>query len=47
VGGTTKVGEDTAHPSAADTPGSHPGHGDDTTIGAERTSLPERRERGW
>jgi glyoxylase-like metal-dependent hydrolase (beta-lactamase superfamily II) len=25
----------------------YPGHGDDTTIGAERTSLPEWRERGW
>ncbi len=25
----------------------HPGHGDDTTIGAERSSLPEWRARGW
>lgn len=25
----------------------HPGHGDDTTIGAERPHLPEWRERGW
>jgi glyoxylase-like metal-dependent hydrolase (beta-lactamase superfamily II) len=25
----------------------YPGHGDDTTIGDERTSLPEWRERGW
>jgi glyoxylase-like metal-dependent hydrolase (beta-lactamase superfamily II) len=25
----------------------YPGHGDDTTIGAERPSLPEWRERGW
>lgn len=25
----------------------HPGHGDDTTIGAERPSLDKWRERGW
>ena len=25
----------------------YPGHGDDTTLGAERASLPEWRERGW
>ena len=25
----------------------HPGHGDDTTLGAERPSLPEWRRRGW
>lgn len=25
----------------------HPGHGDDTTIGAERGNLPQWRERGW
>jgi glyoxylase-like metal-dependent hydrolase (beta-lactamase superfamily II) len=25
----------------------YPGHGDDTTIGDERSSLPEWRERGW
>ena len=25
----------------------HPGHGDDTTIGAERSHLPEWRSRGW
>jgi glyoxylase-like metal-dependent hydrolase (beta-lactamase superfamily II) len=25
----------------------HPGHGDDTTLGAERPSLAEWRERGW
>lgn len=25
----------------------HPGHGDSTTLGAERPSLPEWRERGW
>lgn len=25
----------------------HPGHGDDTTVGAERPKLPEWRERGW
>ena len=25
----------------------HPGHGDDTTLGAERPSLPEWRARGW
>ena len=25
----------------------HPGHGDDTTLGAERASLPEWRARGW
>lgn len=25
----------------------HPGHGDDTTIGAERPHLGEWRERGW
>jgi glyoxylase-like metal-dependent hydrolase (beta-lactamase superfamily II) len=25
----------------------YPGHGDDTTIGDERASLPEWRERGW
>lgn len=25
----------------------HPGHGDDTTLGAERPSLPLWRERGW
>lgn len=25
----------------------HPGHGAPTTIGAERTSLPQWRERGW
>lgn len=25
----------------------YPGHGDDTTIGAERPHLQEWRERGW
>lgn len=25
----------------------YPGHGDDTTLGRERASLPEWRERGW
>lgn len=25
----------------------HPGHGDATTLGAERASLAEWRERGW
>lgn len=25
----------------------HPGHGDSTTLGAERPSLPQWRERGW
>ena len=25
----------------------YPGHGDDTTLGKERLSLPEWRERGW
>ena len=25
----------------------YPGHGDDTTLGAERPSLPDWRERGW
>jgi len=25
----------------------YPGHGDDTTLGAERPSLPEWRVRGW
>jgi glyoxylase-like metal-dependent hydrolase (beta-lactamase superfamily II) len=25
----------------------YPGHGKDTTIGAERPSLPEWRARGW
>jgi glyoxylase-like metal-dependent hydrolase (beta-lactamase superfamily II) len=25
----------------------YPGHGKDTTLGAERPSLPEWRERGW
>ena len=25
----------------------YPGHGDDTTLGAERPSLPEWRARGW
>jgi glyoxylase-like metal-dependent hydrolase (beta-lactamase superfamily II) len=25
----------------------YPGHGDDTTIGAERPHLDEWRERGW
>jgi glyoxylase-like metal-dependent hydrolase (beta-lactamase superfamily II) len=25
----------------------YPGHGDDTTVGDERASLPEWRERGW
>ena len=25
----------------------YPGHGDDTTLGAERPYLPEWRERGW
>lgn len=25
----------------------YPGHGDDTTLGAERASLPQWRERGW
>ena len=25
----------------------YPGHGDDTTIGAERPHLAEWRERGW
>jgi glyoxylase-like metal-dependent hydrolase (beta-lactamase superfamily II) len=25
----------------------YPGHGDDTTLGKERPSLPEWRDRGW
>ncbi len=25
----------------------YPGHGDDTTLGAERPQLPEWRARGW
>jgi glyoxylase-like metal-dependent hydrolase (beta-lactamase superfamily II) len=25
----------------------HPGHGDDTTLGAERPQLPAWRARGW
>lgn len=25
----------------------YPGHGDDTTLGRERASIPEWRERGW
>ncbi len=25
----------------------HPGHGDDSTLGAERPHLGEWRERGW
>ena len=25
----------------------HPGHGDDTTLGAERPQLAEWRTRGW
>ena len=25
----------------------YPGHGDDTTLGTERPSLPEWRARGW
>ena len=25
----------------------YPGHGDDTTLGAERPSLPAWHERGW
>jgi len=25
----------------------YPGHGKDTTLGAERSSLPEWPERGW
>jgi len=25
----------------------HPGHGDDTTLGAERPHLAEWRKRGW
>lgn len=25
----------------------YPGHGDDSTLGAERPKLPEWRERGW
>lgn len=25
----------------------HPGHGDDTVLGAERPHLAEWRERGW
>ena len=29
------------------TPGSTPGHGRDTTLGAERQHLPEWRARGW
>jgi len=28
-------------------PGVYPGHGDDTTLGAERPNLAEWRERGW
>ncbi|MDV3129682.1 MBL fold metallo-hydrolase [Mycobacterium sp. 21AC1] len=31
----------------ADTTIVYPGHGDDTTLGAERPNLPEWRERGW
>lgn len=30
-----------------DTTWVYPGHGDDTTLGAERPSLPSWRERGW
>ncbi|MDQ1430980.1 MAG: hypothetical protein QOF40_1582, partial [Actinomycetota bacterium] len=30
-----------------DTTWVYPGHGSDTTLGAERPSLPEWRERGW
>jgi glyoxylase-like metal-dependent hydrolase (beta-lactamase superfamily II) len=25
----------------------YPGHGNDSTLGAERASIPEWRERGW
>ena len=25
----------------------YPGHGNDTTLGTERPSIPEWRERGW
>jgi len=25
----------------------YPGHGNDTTLGAERASIPEWRARGW
>ena len=25
----------------------YPGHGDDTTLGADRANLPEWRARGW
>jgi glyoxylase-like metal-dependent hydrolase (beta-lactamase superfamily II) len=25
----------------------YPGHGDDTTLGADRNQLPEWRARGW
>lgn len=25
----------------------YPGHGDDTSLGAERPALPQWRERGW
>jgi glyoxylase-like metal-dependent hydrolase (beta-lactamase superfamily II) len=31
----------------ADTTVVYPGHGDDTTLGAERPHLAEWRERGW
>lgn len=31
----------------ADSTWVYPGHGDDTTLGAERPSIPEWRERGW
>jgi glyoxylase-like metal-dependent hydrolase (beta-lactamase superfamily II) len=30
-----------------DTTWVYPGHGGDTTLGAERASLPEWRDRGW
>lgn len=32
---------------AADDTGVYSGHGDDTTLGTERPSLPEWRARGW
>ena len=34
-------------PARSDETWIYPGHGDDTTLGAERPSLPEWRSRGW